>query len=84
MICGVSQGSILGLLFFILYINYLQAMLGDNSFQLYADDTVIYCSDKAVDLADNQLQNLMNKFSKSCIENALTINSKIKLDYGFR
>ena len=57
-------------------------MLGYNSFQLYADDTVIYCSDKSVDLAENCLQNLMNKFSKWCIENALTINLKKKQNYG--
>ena len=74
--CGVPQGSILGPLFFILYINDIQAMLGDNNFQLYADDTVIHCSDKSMDLAESRLQNLMNKFSKWCIENVLTINSK--------
>ena len=54
----------------------MQLMLGENTFQLYADHTVIYCSDRSVDLAESKLQNLMNKFSKWCMENALTINSK--------
>ena len=74
--CGVPQGSILGPLFFILYINDIEEMLGESTFQLYADDTVIYCSDKSIDLAEKRLQNLMNKFYKWCMQNVLTINTK--------
>ena len=74
--CGVPQGSILGPLFFILYINDIQEMLEVDTFQLYADDTIIYCSDKSIGLAEKRLQKMMNKFSKWCIQNALTINSK--------
>ena len=74
--CGVPQGSILGPLFFILYINDIQFILGENNYQLYADDTVIYCSDKSANLAEEKLQYLMNKFSTWCVQNTLTINTK--------
>ena len=73
--CGVPQGSILGPLFFILYINDLQGVLGDNHYQLYADDTVIYCVSESVNKAEKELQTLINKFSKWCEINALTINT---------
>ena len=78
--CGVPQGSVLGPLFFLVYINDLCDALDDCGIHLYTDDAVLYHSDPFHGQAAAKLQTSLDKFSSWCKSNSLTINcSKTKL-----
>ena len=40
--CGVPQGSVLGVLYFLLYINDIYRAVGCNAVRLFADDTSLF------------------------------------------
>ena len=75
-ICGVPQGSILGPLLFLVYINDINDIFKNAKFQLYADDTVIYSSGENIFEIENNLQRNIDYFSNWCEINKLTINTK--------
>ena len=61
-LAGVHQGSVLGHLFILIYINDLSKNLSSNT-KLFADDTSIFSTVKNVNLSTDQLNSDLEKIS---------------------
>ena len=72
---GVPQGSILGPLLFLLYINDIQNCSKIVSIILFADDTNIFYSHNCLKELNDIMQNEINKISKWLNANKLSINT---------
>ena len=75
MTSGVPQGSILGPLLFLLYINDIQNCSNLTSIILFADDTSISHSHKCLKTLNKTIQSELNKISNWLIVNKLSINT---------
>ena len=71
-ICGVPQGSILGPLFFLMYINDIDNRIAHCIVRLYADDAVLYTSASSIIEAHRILQNDLANVEVWCRRNQLT------------
>ena len=74
--CGVPQGSILGPLFFLLYINDINNASKLLQLILFADDTNVFLSHKDADCLANILNIELNKLSIWFRANKLSLNLK--------
>ena len=73
---GVPQGTILGRIFFILFINELALHLPNNFFIMYADDITIFTSNTCLFEAESQLQVYINITTSWLTDNGLIVNPK--------
>ena len=74
--CGIPQGSNLGPLLFLAYINDLTKCVKNCKISLYADDTCIYSSDKDAANIVNTLNDELKAVNKWLTRNKLALNAK--------
>ena len=72
--CGVPQGSILGPLLFIIYINDIVNSSPLLNYIMFADDTNIFYSHKSIDTLNNILNIELTKVSEWFKSNKLSLN----------
>ncbi len=76
--CGVPQGSILGPLLFLMFINDLPNVVKGSNLKLYADDAILYCAGKSVNDTIKMQTNDHDNIVNLCTTNNLTLNEKKK------
>ena len=71
--CGVPQGSILGPLLFLIYVNYMSQAVKCDLF-LYAADTCLVCQHKDINKIENQLNEDFSNICDWFVDNKLSIH----------
>ena len=71
---GVPQGSVLGPVLFLLYINDMPLLINKSTLIMYADDTTIYYSHRDIDQLIAVLNNELGSVSRWLKANYLTLN----------
>ena len=72
--CGVAQGSVLGPILFLIYINDLPRCSVDLQFVIYADDTTVFFSSDNLDNTVNVINVELGRVSRWISSNSLTVN----------
>ena len=72
--CGVPQGSVLGPLLFLVYMNDVENVIINSKIHLYADDMVICISGRKKNRMQKWIQKDLEKVTDWCISNKLSVN----------
>ena len=71
---GVPQGSVLGPVLFLIYVNDINNYLGSVTCNMYADDVIIYCAAPDMHKLHTQLQQSVVKINEWYDKNCLKVN----------
>ena len=74
--CGVPQGSNLGPLLFLLYINDLPNCPEETQASMFADDTNLFCQGKSSTEIESKIDTDLDNVHKWLIANKLTLNQE--------
>ena len=73
-VCGVPQGSVLGPLLFLIYVNDLHRAIPNDTPKLFADDTNVFTIGKDISEVENKANKCLSNLHKWCTINKLSIN----------